>query len=106
MEEKLYYKIGEISKIVQIETSVLRFWESEFKKIKPRRTTTGQRIYSKKDLNLILEIKRLLYDKKFTIEGAKQHLRLKKDDIPQNIFYELRNELQQIKKLLQDETLE
>jgi DNA-binding transcriptional MerR regulator len=54
---------------------VLRFWETEFKKIKPLRTPSGQRLYRKKDVELILEIKRCLYEKKFTIEGARKHLK-------------------------------
>jgi DNA-binding transcriptional MerR regulator len=73
--EKLYYKIGEVSQITGVEPYVLRYWESEFKIITPGRTTSKQRLYRRKDLDLILEIKRLLYEEKFTISGAKKKLR-------------------------------
>jgi DNA-binding transcriptional MerR regulator len=72
--EKLYYKIGEVSGITGIEPYVLRYWESEFKIVSPSRTSSKQRLYRKKDVELILEIKKLLYEEKFTIAGAKKKL--------------------------------
>jgi DNA-binding transcriptional MerR regulator len=72
--DKLYYKIGEVSQISGVEPYVLRYWESEFRIINPDRSRSKQRLYSRKDLDLILEIKRLLYDERFTIEGAKKKL--------------------------------
>ena len=72
--DKLYFKIGEVSEISGLPSHVLRFWESEFKRIKPRRTDAGQRSYTRKDIETILEIKHLLYDKKFTLEGARNYL--------------------------------
>ena len=72
--EKMYFKIGEVSEITGLEQHVLRFWESEFKNIKPKRTSTGQRMYRKNDIELLLNIKRLLHNEKFTIQGAKKHL--------------------------------
>jgi DNA-binding transcriptional MerR regulator len=72
--EKLYYKIGEVSEITGIEPYVLRYWESEFKIVSPSRTSSKQRLYRKKDVELILEIKKLLYEEKFTIAGAKKKL--------------------------------
>ena len=72
--DKLYFKIGEVSKISGLPSHVLRFWESEFKRIKPRRTDTGQRSYTQKDVAIILEIKHLLHEKKFTIDGARKYL--------------------------------
>jgi len=72
--EKLYYKIGEVSQITGVETYVLRYWESEFKIITPGRTNKKQRLYRRKDLELILEIKKLLYEEKFTIAGAKKKM--------------------------------
>ena len=72
--EKLYYKIGEVSQITGVEPYVLRYWESEFKMITPGRTNSKQRLYRRKDLELILEIKKLLYEEKFTISGAKKKL--------------------------------
>jgi len=70
--EKLYYKIGEASQITGVESYILRYWESEFKIVNPIRTNSKQRLYRKKDLELILEIKKLLYEEKFTIAGAKK----------------------------------
>lgn len=72
--EKQYFKIGEVSEILDVEPYVLRYWESEFKILKPTRTRARQRLYHKKDLELLVEIKHLLYDEKFTIAGAKKRL--------------------------------
>ena len=72
--EKLYFKIGEVSQITGVEPYVLRYWESEFRIINPDRSRSKQRLYTRKDLDLILEIKRLLYEERFTIEGAKKRL--------------------------------
>ena len=72
--DKMYFKIGEVSEITGLESHVLRFWESEFKNIKPRRTSTGQRMYRKTDIQLILYIKNLLHNEKFTIQGARKYL--------------------------------
>ena len=65
--EKQYFKIGEVSEILNVEPYVLRYWESEFKILKPTRTLARQRLYHKRDLELLMEIKHLLYDEKFTI---------------------------------------
>ncbi len=70
--DRLFYKIGEISKIAEIESHVLRYWESEFPFLKPRKNKTGQRIYSRKDLELVLQIKNLLYKEKYTIAGVRK----------------------------------
>jgi DNA-binding transcriptional MerR regulator len=72
--DKLYYRVGEVSRIVDLPAYVLRFWEGEFKVINPKRTASGQRLYRPKDIALILQIKDLLYEKKFTIEGARKQL--------------------------------
>ena len=103
LPDKFYFKIGEVSKIAGLPTHVLRFWEAEFKKINPRRTASGQRAYTKKDIELILEIKHLLHDKKFTIEGARKFLNTRTDpDSPpaKQFFRDLRNELKSIRDLL------
>jgi DNA-binding transcriptional MerR regulator len=73
--DKLYFKIGEVSEIAGVASHVLRFWESEFPRISPKRTSSGQRLYTRREVELILEIKSLLYQRKFTIAGARQHLR-------------------------------
>ncbi len=74
LPDKLYYKIGEVADVLQVRTSVLRFWESEFSFLKPEKSTTGQRLYSKNEVELIFQVKRLLYDEKFTIEGVKKRI--------------------------------
>jgi DNA-binding transcriptional MerR regulator len=70
--DRLFYKIGEISTIAEIESHVLRYWESEFPFLKPRKNKTGQRIYTRKDLELVLQIKNLLYKEKYTIAGVRR----------------------------------
>lgn len=104
LPDKLYFKVGEVSSIVGVPAYVLRFWESEFKKINPKRTPSGQRLYRKKDVELIIWIKHLLYEKKFTIEGAKQRLKTKpagqRENPPTDILLEICTELQKIRDLL------
>ena len=73
--ERLYYRIGEVSRITGLRPHVLRYWESEFKAIKPYKGESLQRLYRKKDLDLILKIKKLLYEEGFTIAGAKKKIR-------------------------------
>ncbi len=72
--KKLYYSISEVSKITEVEQYVLRYWETEFEQLKPQKNRAGNRIYTNKDIQLILQIKNLLRDKKYTIEGAKKIL--------------------------------
>ncbi|OHB25245.1 MAG: transcriptional regulator [Desulfuromonadaceae bacterium GWB2_53_15] len=72
--DKLYYKIGEVAQIAGVKTSVLRFWETEFDFLKPEKSSSGQRLYLKKEVELILEVKRLLYIEKFTLEGVRKRI--------------------------------
>ncbi|HZW38162.1 MAG TPA: MerR family transcriptional regulator [Ignavibacteriaceae bacterium] len=72
--KKLYYSISEVSKITEVEQYVLRYWETEFDNLKPQKNRAGNRIYTNKDIQLILYIKNLLREKKYTIEGAKKIL--------------------------------
>lgn len=74
---KLYFRIGEVAKLAGIKPYVLRFWESEFPGLGPKKSGTGHRLYRRKDVELVLEIKRLLYEKRFTIEGARKTLESK-----------------------------
>jgi DNA-binding transcriptional MerR regulator len=69
--DKMFFRIGEVSRITGVKSYVLRYWETEFKFLKPMKNKTGQRVYRKKDVELLLQIKKLLYDEKFTIAGAK-----------------------------------
>jgi len=72
--KKLYYSISEVSKLTNLEQYILRYWETEFEQLMPSKNRAGNRIYTNKDIKLILEIKNLLRDKKYTIEGAKKIL--------------------------------
>src|SRR5271163_1072067 len=72
--DKLYFRIGEVARLAGIKPYVLRFWETEFPSLGPKKTGTGHRLYRRKDVELVLEIKRLLYEKRFTIEGARKFL--------------------------------
>ena len=72
--DKLYFRIGEVSRLTGVKQYVLRFWESEFPGLGPKKSGTGHRLYRRKDVEMVLEIKRLLYDKRFTIEGARKWL--------------------------------
>src|ERR1043166_3553791 len=73
--EKLYFRIGEVSKLCRLPAYVLRFWETEFPQLKPVKSSTGQRMYRRKDVDAVLRIKTLLYEEGFTIAGARQQLR-------------------------------
>ena len=105
LPDKLYFKVGEVSAITGVPAYVLRFWETEFKRIKPKRTASGHRLYRKIDVELILKIKHLLYDEKFTIRGAKQHLRAKTGDLKEKsapiTVDEIRSELKYIRDLIE-----
>jgi DNA-binding transcriptional MerR regulator len=72
--DKLYFRIGEVSRLAGIKPYVLRFWETEFSTLGPKKSGKGHRLYRRKDVELVLEIKRLLYDKRYTIEGARKFL--------------------------------
>jgi DNA-binding transcriptional MerR regulator len=72
--DKLYFRIGEVARLAGIKPYVLRFWETEFTALDPKKSGTGHRLYRRKDVQLVLEIKRLLYEKRYTIEGARKFL--------------------------------
>ena len=72
--KKLYYSIGEVCQLTGLKSYVLRYWETEFRELKPPKNRAGNRTYRKKDIDIIIKIKELLYDKKFTIEGARNQL--------------------------------
>jgi DNA-binding transcriptional MerR regulator len=112
--DKLYFKIGEVSELLGVEAYVLRYWESEFPVLSPKKSGTGHRLYRRKDVELLLRIKHLLYEKRFTIEGARQTLQSeakapKPKTVPKRVQAELfsedplpeiRRELQEILELL------
>ena len=84
--KKLYYSISEVSKITNLEQYVLRYWESEFEQIKPAKNRAGNRIYTNKDIQLLLFIKKLLREERYTIEGAKQVLKTYTPETEASLF--------------------
>jgi len=110
--DKLYFKIGEVAKITKVRPYVLRYWESEFKLVKPKKSLSKQRIYSRSDLEHILHIKRLLHKERYTLEGAKKKLREIKADKENQMelafpnksakadLLKIKKELKHIRKLL------
>src|SRR5436190_11006013 len=72
--DKLYFRIGDVARLAGIKPYVLRFWETEFPGLGPKKSGTGHRLYRRKDVEMVLEIKRLLYEERFTIEGARKFL--------------------------------
>ena len=109
--DKLFFKIGEVANVVGIEQHVLRYWEEEIESLKPKKNKSGQRLYQKKDLELILEIKQLLYADKFTLAGARKKLKQnKKKEVQLDIAFdradfidwkqEIRQELESILSIL------
>ncbi len=105
---KRYYRVREASAITGVPGYVLRFWESEFPALKPRRTASGHRLYRDGDLSLILKIKRLLYDQHFTIAGARQHLAAasapSSAPVDQEMLARIYRELKQLRGMLDDST--
>src|ERR1700744_1567748 len=111
--DKLYFRIGEVSELLGVEPYVLRYWETEFNALSPKKSGTGHRLYRRKDVELLLRIKHLLYEKKFTIEGARQTLQSEGRSVkrkapkraPKELFAddplpEIRRELSEILNLL------
>ena len=112
LPDKIYFKIGEVSEIVGVEPYVLRYWETEFELLKPAKAPSKHRLYKKRDVELLLEIKRLLYTEGFTIEGARKKLKeTKKEEKNQlklpladqkykNALVKIKRELKSLRKLL------
>jgi len=110
--DKRYYRIGEVSRITEVKPYVLRYWESEFRWMAPQKSRSKQRLYRRRDIDIILLIKKLLYEQRFTIAGARRKLRelgvgraleegtLLVETNHRDRFRKLRNELQAIRALL------
>lgn len=98
--DKLFFKIGEVAEIVGVEQHVLRYWEDEFNVLKPNKNHSGQRLYQKKDIETVLEIKHLLYTEKFTIAGAKNRLKKGKNTTAQMDFNFEQGQMADLKKQL------
>lgn len=75
LPDKLFFKIGEVAKIAGVKQHVLRYWETEFPNIRPQKSKSNQRLYRRRDVEAVLAVKHLLWERKFTIEGAKRHLK-------------------------------
>lgn len=73
--DKLYFRIRDVAKIVQVKPYVLRFWETEFPMVKPEKSLTGHRVYQREDIETLLQIKKLLYQERYSIEGARKRIR-------------------------------
>jgi DNA-binding transcriptional MerR regulator len=101
-DDKRYFRIGEASRIIGVQPYVLRYWEGEFPEVRPQRADSNQRTYQRKDLEMLLKIKELLYNERMTIEGARQRLRQertgKKIDAP--FLEDIKAELNRILQLL------
>ena len=113
--KKLYYSIAEVGKMTDLKPFVLRYWETEFKELRPAKNRAGNRIYRTSDIELIKKIKRLLYDDKYTIAGARQQLKQEKENSGEtqltllldnlkndNLKQDIKEILEEILKLLED----
>jgi DNA-binding transcriptional MerR regulator len=104
LKDKLFYTIGEAAKIVGVQQHVLRNWEKEFKFVKPIKKDTGHRLYTKKEIEIFLRIKELLYTEMYTIAGARKRLwyELKRNELPSQltIIKRIKNELQELYEIL------
>jgi len=98
---KLFYRIGEVSRLSGLEQYVLRYWESEFPQLKPNKGKSGQRLYSKKDLDTVLQIKQLLYKDGYTISGARKKMNGKGDrEVLESVIETAKKDLKEILEIL------
>ena len=112
LPDKLYFKIGEVAAIVGVQAYVLRYWESEFSVIRPSKSRSKHRLYRRRDVETLLQIKRLLHDERFTIEGARKRLKtLQKEERQQaelplgdrayrTVLIQLRKEIESLHRML------
>ncbi len=104
LSEKSFYKIGEVSALTKLPSSVLRFWESEFSFLRPRKSQGRHRVYDRQTIETVLEIKRMLYEEGYTIMGLKRHWRRRRKqsttEVPLDKVVQVRNELQDILGIL------
>jgi DNA-binding transcriptional MerR regulator len=101
--EKLFYRIGDVAEITGIKPHVLRYWEAEFSGLHPRKNRAGQRIYERRDVELVLEIKKLLYEQRYTISGARQLLASRAKRAEKKIRLAKAGELSQVLKMCREE---
>jgi DNA-binding transcriptional MerR regulator len=106
--DKLYFRIGEVAALTSLKPSILRFWETEFKQLSPVKSSSGQRLYSRKNVELVLQIKNLLYVDRLTIEGARKKIceqidpkpEFNKAECSEDLLREIKEDLIQFRKLL------
>lgn len=109
--DKLYFRIGEVSALTGLPASVLRYWETEFASLAPRKSSSGQRLYTQKDIEQAAEIKKLLYAEKLTIDGARKRIEAKKrqrksglsSEVLAAILEDVRLELKDLRNQLQEQ---
>lgn len=105
--DKQYFKIGEVAEIAGVEPYVLRYWETEFKSIRPEKTRSNQRLYRRRDVETVLTIKQLLYDEGFRIDGAKRRLRELAGEAPPpaatKLAAKLRDALAELEKIVDED---
>ncbi|MBF88332.1 MAG: transcriptional regulator [Candidatus Marinimicrobia bacterium] len=107
--EKLYYSISEVSDITDLKQYVLRYWETEFTQLRPKKNKAGNRVYKQSDIDIVLAIKKLLYTEKYTIEGARDKLKSgnntksssKESDLYLKTLKQIKNDLYQLLKTLE-----
>lgn len=104
--DKQYFRIGEVARLAGVKTHVLRFWESEFRSLRPSKTSTNQRVYSRRDVGLVLRIRDLLYGEGYTIAGARRHLgEDAAAEVPartQEVLRLVRNEVRELLQLVRE----
>ena len=101
--DKLFFKIGEVAELAGVEQHVLRYWEDEFETLQPNKNRSGQRLYERKDVELVLEIQRLLYMEKYTIAGAKKKLKESRKKTTQlSLGFDRESFLDQKKKIISE----
>lgn len=107
--EKQYFRIGEVAEIADVEPYVLRFWETEFASLKPQKTRSNRRLYSRADVELVLRIRDLLYEECYTIPGARRQLQQTRKEVPaevpartKGLLRRIRNEAEELLQLVED----
>ena len=103
--DKVFFKIGEVAEIVGVATHVLRYWEQEFKSLKPQKSKTQQRVYRRRDVETLLKIKHLLYGEKYTIAGARQRIEEAREEVPTaepDLRYRARRSLKEVQQRIRD----
>lgn len=97
--EKLYFKIGEVAELTGIQPYVLRYWETQFSTLRPTKSSSGQRLYRRNDVLAVLRIKELLYERRFTIAGARRHLAAEQEPLPPTALDGIRVVKEELKRI-------